>query len=116
MPFEWRSFTVLPNAPTTVLVLLALVTGWVAWRAVNIPSFAEFLIATEAEMNKVSWSPRKRLIQDTIVVLVTTALLTVFLLFVDLFWGWLLSRPIIGVLPPQQTQRQADPQGIKAEW
>ena len=31
----------------------------------------DFLIATEAEMNKVSWTTRKRLVKDTIVVLVT---------------------------------------------
>ena len=63
------------------------------------PTFAEFLIATEAEMNKVSWSPKKRLAQDTVVVLTTTLLMALFLLVVDLFWGWLLSREIVGVLP-----------------
>jgi preprotein translocase SecE subunit len=116
LPFTEQPFTLLADRHFSIPLLIAAAVVWVAWRVVNMPTFADFLIATEAEMNKVSWSPRKRLIQDTIVVLVTTALLTVFLLFVDLFWGWLLSRPIIGVLPPQQTQRQADPQGIKAEW
>ena len=62
------------------------------------PTFAEFLIATEAEMNKVSWSSRRRLLQDTVVVLVTTLFMAFFLLAVDLFWGWLLSRSTVGVL------------------
>ena len=74
-----------------VLILLTALTLWFAWRAVNVPTFADFLIATEAEMNKVSWTPWKKLVQDTIVVLVTTALLTAFLLVIDIFWGWLLS-------------------------
>ena len=42
---------------------------------------------------------KKRLAQDTVVVLTTTLLLTLFLLVVDLFWGWLLSRRVVGVLP-----------------
>ena len=41
-------------------------------------------IATEAEINKVSWTTRKRLIQDTTVVLVTVFLFTLFLFVVDI--------------------------------
>ncbi|OWK35933.1 Preprotein translocase subunit SecE [Fimbriiglobus ruber] len=111
---DWKisiPFTGAPRAAITVLsdinysvpVLLAVLTFWVSWRAVNIPAFADFLIATEAEMNKVSWSSRKRLLQDTVVVLVTVVILTAFLLLVDLFWGWLLSQKFIHVLPPRTT-------------
>src|SRR5262249_49383611 len=92
MPFEMNPLTVLFDAKYSVPLLLGAFTGWVAWRIVNVPSFAEFLIATEAEMNKVSWTPKKRLGQDTVVVLTTTLLMALFLLIVDLFWGWLLSR------------------------
>ncbi len=91
-----------PAANFTFPLLLLLVTLWGAWRAVNVPLFGDFLIATEAEMNKVSWTTRKRLVQDTIVVLVFLALLTVFLLVIDLFWSWLLSLEFIGVLPPKK--------------
>lgn len=70
----------------TLPIVLAALVGWVAWRVVNWPAFADFLIATEAEMNKVSWTTRRRLFQDTIVVLVTVALLTTFLFLVDLLW------------------------------
>lgn len=107
---------VLSDVQYSAPVLIGVAVLWFSWRVVNMPTFADFLIATEAEMNKVSWSPRKRLIQDTAVVLVTTVLLTLFLLFVDLFWGWLLSRPTIGVLPPSQAHKKADVQGTNTEW
>jgi preprotein translocase SecE subunit len=120
MPFadeagKWIRVGVLPDAHYILPMLLVALTVWVAWRTVNIPVFADFLIATEAEMNKVSWSSRKRLIQDTIVVLVTTVLLTLFLLAVDLFWGWLLSTELVGVLPQQpKTQQQSG--AISTPW
>jgi preprotein translocase SecE subunit len=79
---------------------------WLAWRVVNLPPFADFLIATEAELNKVSWTTRRRLIQDTVVVLTTVVLLTLFLFAVDVIWSILLSWKPIGVLkvgdPTQQ--------------
>lgn len=106
MPFGLGNFTALLDQKFSVPLLLALAILWLGWRAVNIPTFADFLIATEAEMNKVSWSSRKRLIQDTIVVLVTTLLLTLFLLVIDLFWGWFLAD-LLGVLP------KADPTKVK---
>jgi preprotein translocase SecE subunit len=102
-----------------VPLILAALTFWVAWRAVNVPPFADFLIATEAEMNKVSWSTRKRLTQDTIVVLITVLLMTLFLFVTDYFWGTLLSWRYIGVLPSStQTQRDtSDPlQGKDIDW
>jgi preprotein translocase SecE subunit len=114
-----RAMTVLSDVEYAAPVLLAALTFWVAWRAVNVPTFADFLVATEAEMNKVSWSSRRRLTQDTIVVLVTVAQLTAFLLVVDLFWGWLLSRELIGVLPPRSNTQgvAADPlEGKNIDW
>ncbi|MBM4071681.1 MAG: preprotein translocase subunit SecE [Planctomycetes bacterium] len=72
------------------LILFGLLI-WVPWRIVNWPLFADFLIATDAEMNKVSWTTRKRLFQDTIVVLVTVFLLTTFLFFIDILWIRVLS-------------------------
>ena len=49
------------------------------FRIVHFPPFAEFLIATEAEMNKVSWTNKDDLIRATTVVLVTVVLMAVFL-------------------------------------
>jgi len=112
-----ESFRLLPDAKYTVPILLFALTVWVAYRAVNMPAFAEFLIATEAEMNKVSWSSRRRLAQDTVVVLVCTVFMALFLLFVDLFWGWLLSREVVGVLPSRgQTDDAKGGQVRAAKW
>jgi preprotein translocase SecE subunit len=103
--YAWRIW-MLPDMNYTVPLILTILGVWLSWRVVNYPPFADFLIATEAELNKVSWSSRKRLVQDTIVVLVTLILFTVFLMVVDMAWGWLLTR--VGVLPAQQTNQQVD--------
>ncbi|WP_439629850.1 preprotein translocase subunit SecE [Gemmata sp.] len=118
LPFENPSaVTLIPDAQYAVPVILLVLTLWFAWRAVNVPTFAEFLIATEAEMNKVSWSTRKRLAQDTVVVLTTTLLMALFLLVVDLFWGWLLSREIVGVLPGKSgTEKDKSGKVERARW
>ncbi len=71
---------------------------WLAWRVVNMPTFADFLIATEAELNKVSWTTQRRLAQDTVVVLATVVLMAVFLFTTDYFWKTVLSWKPIGVL------------------
>jgi preprotein translocase SecE subunit len=97
LPFTGgRSLTLLPALPLTLPLLLAALSLWLAYRIVNLPVFADFLIATEAEVNKVSWTTRKRLVQDTIVVLVTVILLTLFLFVVDQAWAFVLTR--IGVV------------------
>jgi preprotein translocase SecE subunit len=112
-----KVFTLLTDAKYTIPVVLIALVGWFAYRAVNVPTFAEFLIATEAEMNKVSWTSRKRLAQDTIVVLVTTILMALFLLLVDLFWGWLLSTSVVGVLPPKATDKAGKAGQVQeAKW
>ena len=49
----------------------------------NKPKVADFLIATESEMKKVSWSNRAELLGSTLVVIVTVILLAVFIYFID---------------------------------
>lgn len=114
MPFDMEPILVLPDARYTVPLILIALMLWIAYRAVNVPDFAEFLLATEAEMNKVSWTPRKRLFQDTIVVLTTTLLMSLFLLVVDIFWGWLLSNKYVGVLPTRAAATAS--KGQQAKW
>jgi preprotein translocase subunit SecE len=63
---------------------------------VEFPPFVEFLIATEAEMNKVSWTSRDDLYRATTVVLSTVVLMSVYLFGVDWVWSNLLQ--ILGVL------------------
>ncbi len=74
----------------------AIVLGWLIFRMVQFPPFAEFLIATEAEMNKVSWTTKDELIRSTTVVLMTVVLMAVFLFVVDRLWTLILQ--MIGVL------------------
>ena len=120
VPFADTAVTLLTDIGYTLPILLAAAVFWLAWRAVNVPTFADFLIATEVEMNKVSWSSRKRLIQDTVVVLAFVILMTVFLMVVDFFWGWLLSREYIGVLPSKTASTAAQAvdavQGRVSKW
>ena len=54
---QCRNASGVPMA-VVVPVALGLLGGWIAFRLVNLPSFADFLIAVEAEMNKVSWPTR----------------------------------------------------------
>jgi preprotein translocase subunit SecE len=74
----------------------ALAFGWLIIRIVHFPPFADFLIATEAEMNKVSWTTKDDLVRATTVVLATVVLMAVFLFAVDRLWTFILQ--MIGVL------------------
>jgi preprotein translocase SecE subunit len=99
----------------TFPLLLSVGLLWVAWRVVNWPIFADFLIATEAEINKVSWTTRRRLIQDTAVVLVTVFILTTFLFAIDILWIRLLNSPWIHVLQLDVRAEQMKQQE-KTQW
>ena len=58
---------------------------------------------------------RKRLVQDTIVVLVTVFLMTLFLFLVDILWIKILSNPVVDVLKiDPQAERQK--QNQQAQW
>lgn len=76
--------------------VLLFVGLWAGYRVVNVPQFADFLIAVEAEMNKVSWPGRAELYRSCIVVLVTLVLLAAVLFGFDLFW-WAFFKQL-GVL------------------
>jgi preprotein translocase subunit SecE len=86
------------SGPTVryAIPFLALAAGlWASFRAVQLPSFADFLIAVEGEMNKVSWPSRGELFRASIVVMVVIFLLAGLLFVFDLVWkfllGWLLK-------------------------
>jgi preprotein translocase subunit SecE len=72
--------------PAVVGAILA----WAAYRLIHWPRYADFLITTESEMNKVSWPSRQEVKTSTIVVLVLSAFLAVFLSTVDWLWQWIL--------------------------
>lgn len=97
VPFIPTQSLVLFRAPgLTIPVIVLGLALWFAYRLVNHPPMAEFLINTEAEMAKVTWTSRKRLIRDTGVVLLTVFLLALFLYVLDIVWVLILTT--IGVL------------------
>jgi preprotein translocase subunit SecE len=70
-------------------IVLFAVGWWVSYRLVNLPAFADFLIAVEAEMNKVSWPSRHELIRGSSVVLITIFFLAMVLFGFDAMWGYI---------------------------
>jgi preprotein translocase SecE subunit len=107
---HYASLTLLPAVQYTVPLLLLVLSLWLAWRVVNMPAFADFLIATEAELNKVSWTTQRRLVQDTVVVLTTVVLMAAFLFLMDQAWRILLSSRPVGVLiiPKESGKKPVD--------
>lgn len=85
-----------PTVRFGVPVAVGAVLGWITYRMLQFPPFVEFLIATEAEMNKVSWTSQEDLKRATIVVLVTVAFMAIFLFGVDVVWSNVLQ--FIGVI------------------
>jgi preprotein translocase subunit SecE len=72
--------------------VMLLLGWWIAFRLVNLPSFADFLIAVEAEMNKVSWPSRGDLFRAVLVVIFFIAFLVIVLAVYDVFWRFLLQH------------------------
>ncbi len=66
--------------PTVIAIAMAVVVLWL----INRVKSADFLIATEGEMKKVSWSSKKEIIGSTKVVIITTLIMAMILFIVDL--------------------------------
>jgi len=79
------------GVPSVLLALLGLLMFWM----VNRPKSADFLIATEGEMKKVSWSSRKEIIGSTKVVIVSLFIMATILAAVDV--GFTLLFNFLGV-------------------
>ncbi len=77
--------------------LLLLGGVWVSYRLVNYPKFADFLVAVEAEMYKVSWPSRGELIRSSTVVIVVMFALASVLFGYDLVWKFLFTN-VLGIL------------------
>ena len=78
---------------TGFVAVLGLAMLWV----LNRPKSADFLIATEGEMKKVSWSSRKEIVGSTKVVIITTFVLAVILFMVDMVFQMLFGK--MGITP-----------------
>jgi preprotein translocase subunit SecE len=73
------------NAVQYLVPLALLLAGlWASFRIVNMPSFADFLISVEGEMNKVSWPSRGELFRASIVVMLVIFFLAALLFVYDL--------------------------------
>ncbi len=76
--------------PAGLFVALALLIFWL----VNKASIADFMIAAEGEMKKVSWSSRQEITVSTIIVIVVLVTMAILLGTTDfgfrLFFDWLI--------------------------
>ena len=86
--FLVTNFAVAREAALGASLGLALVGAWLAFRLVNWPRFADFLINVEIEMSKVSWASWDYLVRATIVVVAVMFLIGAVLFLFDLFWKW----------------------------
>ena len=78
-----------------VFLVLGLVGIWVAFRIVNVPRYADFMIAVEAEMKKVSWPTRKELWRASVVVIFVIFAMAGLLWVFDVIWTWVFK--LIGI-------------------
>jgi len=69
---------------------------WVAFRMVNVPWFADFLIAVEAEMAKVSWPSGQEVFRSSAVIIFLMFALAGILAAYDLFW-WFALRYVLRI-------------------
>jgi preprotein translocase SecE subunit len=70
---------------------IGLVGVWVGFRIINHSRFAEFLISTESEVEKVHWPDRAHVHRATVVVIVTMLLMGGFLLVCDMVWQYVFT-------------------------
>ena len=73
-----------PWLDTLVPALVCVVFGAIIYWLSNIPTIADFLIAAEGEIKKVSWSSRKEIVNSTVIVISVVAIMAVGLGLVDL--------------------------------
>ena len=78
--------------PAGLFVVLGALIFWL----INKPAIADFMIAAEGEMKKVSWSSRKEIAVSTFIVIVVVFIMAALLWFTDLtfelFFMWLLGK------------------------
>ena len=80
-----------PWAEFAIPLSLCAAGFWFGFRVVNWPRFADFLIAVEAEMKKVTWPSQQELIRASIVVIATIVILAITLFLFDVVWQWLFA-------------------------
>ena len=84
-----------PQLPYLVFLVLGMLGLWIAFRLVNVPKFADFMIAVEAEMKKVSWPTRTELWRASFVVIFVIFFMAALLYLFDFVWTWFFQ--LIGI-------------------
>jgi len=102
LPLWLAGSAALPSAGADLGVYRFVVPGvllaaglWFAYRMVNVPRFADFLIAVESEMAKVSWPTTGEVARSSAVIIFLIFALAAILAGYDLFW-WFVLRAIQG--------------------
>ena len=85
-PSKW-----LRENANNICAVLLVASIWFSYRIVHWFKFAEFLIAVQNEMTKVSWPKRPELLRSSFVVILTMFLFTAALFGYDLIWQLLLK-------------------------
>ena len=90
----YRELTVVENIWIQALVPVALCAagGLLLYWMMNLPKVADFLIASEGEVKKVSWSSRSELVASTTVVLVVVIILATMIMITDYIFGLLFTQ------------------------
>ena len=76
------------NVTLGICTAMLLGFGLLAWRLMNKPGNADFLIATDGEMKKVNWTSRRELIGSTKVVIFFMFLIAFILFAIDIIFGY----------------------------
>ncbi len=95
----WRMSVAATQEPLYMFGIPGIVVAaglFVAFRLVNLPRFADFLIGVEAEMNKVSWPARPELFRASMVVLFTIFFMAGVLYIFDITWAWIFFKLGVG--------------------
>ena len=84
----WYAWSQLPSSwgmyRAIIPLALVLISAYILFRVVNGKRTADFMIATEGEMKKVSWSSKKEIIGSTKVVIMVLLVMGAVLAVVDL--------------------------------
>ena len=90
------SVNVLGNASEPLRVglptAIAVLGCWLAYRIVNYPPAADFMIGVQSEMDKVSWPTWPQLWRATVVVLVVMVVLAASLFLFDITWRFVFTK------------------------
>ncbi len=86
MPFENFHLLSEPGVRWIIAGIITLGGWWIAFRLINFPAFADFLVSVEAEMVKVSWPSNAEVYSSTLVVLAMFAILGALIFAFDVIW------------------------------